>query len=104
MGFVKHDAIIVTSFKKEHAFKAYTMAVKLSLNPSQPRPSQINDYWTFFVPPDGSKSGWPHRDIADKRRETFTEWMHAQELYLEWVHVSYGQDQGDSKVENQSLI
>jgi len=40
--------------------------------------SATNEYYTFFVPPDGSKEGWPESDAGDKSRSAFMDWCDSQ--------------------------
>jgi len=98
MGTVYHDAIIVTSWNPEAISAAQAQAVTLGLNPVGPVRSGVNCYLTLVIPPDGSTLGWPDREVAEKARETFMEWLRTDLIHedgsgpLEWAAVRYGSD------------
>src|SRR4030042_6413996 len=78
MGSMRHHAIIVTSFQGEITDKAYKQAKLIFRDVSQVFISPVNSYFTFFIPPDGSKEGWPESDVGDKQRDTFMDWCDCQ--------------------------
>lgn len=73
-----HNAIIVTSFHKELAEKAKKQADYMFCLKSDLLQSEINDYYTFFIPPDGSEDGSPESDAGVKMRRAFMDWVDAQ--------------------------
>jgi hypothetical protein len=40
--------------------------------------SPMNGFYSFFIPPDGSKDLWPESDHGDGRREKFLRWLGCQ--------------------------
>ena len=98
MGYMRHHAIVVTSWSKKHISKSHRRARAIFEGVSPIITSVVNDYKSFFIPPDGSKSGWADSDQGNDRRDEFIEWME-QEIndidggnYLDWVEVQYGDD------------
>ena len=77
MGYMKHDAIIVTTSDCRPGGLPDIEAFRASL-PEEfrrlvigPIPSAINDYVSYAFLPDGSKDGWPTSDEGDAHREAF---------------------------------
>ncbi|HEV8716163.1 MAG TPA: hypothetical protein VGX03_25475 [Candidatus Binatia bacterium] len=103
MGYMQHHAIIVTSCINEKFSAAYKKAKELFPKVSDPVPSGTNGYYSFFIPPDGSKEGWEASDAGDERRRIFRGWLNSQAYEdgsnsLKWVEVQYGDDEGDNCV------
>lgn len=97
MGHIVHHAIIVTSSREELFDAAYDIARKIFPYVSPIAPSGINAVRSFFIPPDGSQSGWEGSEAGDARRDEFVQWLEAQRHSdrssgLKWVEVSYGED------------
>jgi hypothetical protein len=92
MGFMKHDAIVVTSFQEEHIKSARAEAEDLELVCTDIAASPVNYYFTFLIVPDGSKESWPESRWNDARREEWKLWANKSDLYLDWVHVEFGGD------------
>lgn len=104
MGWDRHHAIVVTAFRESDINSACEMAHTL-FHPNQVSPIQkapINDWWTFFVGPDGSKEGWSDSDAGDEARTTFIGWLRlcesAGDFYVDWAVLQYGDDAGVCKV------
>jgi hypothetical protein len=103
MGYVIHQAIVVTSWEKELREKARAKAVELGMCVSDMTKEVTNGYASFMVAPDGSKEGWSESDEGDTKREMFKRWLDAQRYgdgstSLEWAEVSYGSDDKDARV------
>lgn len=99
MGYMRHHAIVVTSYNVVHLEKAHTMANELFGTLVTPvTPSLINQYSTFFVAPDGSKEGWDESDRFDLLREQYTEWLNRQRFSVRWAVVQYGDDENETKI------
>jgi alpha-glucuronidase len=101
MGYIKHDAIIVTSWDEKLIDKAHEFAKNTGNNVTNIVGPLSNGYCTFTIVPDGSKEGWAHSHEGDAAREKFLTWANEQRYEdnsssLEWVHISYGSD--DAKV------
>lgn len=103
MGYMRHNAIIVTSCL--NIDEAHDKAVELfnSKCVTDICPSIVNGYGTFVVVPDGSKEGWDTSDIFDVMRDKFVGWLKDQ-VYedgsspIDWVEVQYGDDNGVTKI------
>ncbi len=97
MGYIKHDAIIVTAFKRSAIDAAELKAVELSLDVSSVVASKLNGYFSILIAPDGSKEGWTDSDAGDHDREAWKDWARgdARDLGLKWVHVQYAGDDSD---------
>jgi hypothetical protein len=109
MGYIRHHAIIVTSWKDDQLTEAHLKA-RAIFEPQQVTSivaSVVNKYESFMVGTDGSKEGWSDSDEGDKRREQFTRWLDSQ-LYedgsssLSWVEVQYGDDNGVTRIVRDS--
>ena len=98
MGYMRHHAIVVTSFNAMEVKAAQNEAHRLGMSPSSIQASLVNSEKSFFVPPDGSKEGWADSDKGDERRATFTKWLQ-EHSYCEWVEVSFGHEGGTAAVE-----
>lgn len=97
MGYMAHHAIVVTTWKNELIQEAHNRAVSLCMNTSSICQITTNGYYSFFIPTDGSKEGWPESDKGDARRAEFKKWCSEQAYEdgssaLEWVEISYSSD------------
>ncbi len=114
MGYIRHHAILVTSYNKEYAEEAHEKATEIfagtedltagSLLPSPLMVSPANSYYTFVVPPDGSKEGWKTSDRGDECRERFVDWLNEKRYGdssspLDWAVVRYGDEEGHNELE-----
>jgi len=104
MGYMKHHAMVVTSFDEEKLATAHAMAEKLL--PELVTPiieSRINGYQSFFIAPDGSKEAWEESDTGNEQRDQFIEWLNSQRYDdnstpFEWVEFTYSGDDWDAGV------
>lgn len=88
MGLIQHNAIVMTTWRedvKEFVEKALSLGCSI-IGPSD---TQMNDYVTVCIVPDGSKEGWEDSDKGDERRAALHEWL--QSTDLTWVEVSFGE-------------
>lgn len=110
MGYMRHHAIIVTTWHEARAEAARGEAVGVFAGRAPVSPllaSPINGYWSFMVGPDGSKQGWSDSDRGDEARDALVAWLHAQRYEdgssaFSWVEVQYGDDNGDTRVVRDS--
>lgn len=95
MGYIKHDAIVVSSFKKEYTEQAWKMAIKLGLECTEIIISHINSEHSFLIASDGSKEGWEDSEKGDVARESWIQWAkdNKSDILLDWIHVRYGGDE-----------
>ena len=103
MGYMRHHAIIVTSWSDNHIQKARRKALDLHMLITPNIESNINGYQSFFIPPDGSKEGWEESDGGDKKRDQFVEWLNTQRTedggtYLKWAEVQYGDEEDNNLI------
>jgi len=104
MGYMRHNAIVVTSWNTGAIEAAACRARNIGLTVIGPSVELINGYRTILVCPDGSKDGWKESDQGDKRRADFRDWMRAQQYEdgssnLELVEVAYGSDDRTAEIE-----
>jgi hypothetical protein len=100
MGYIAHNFIIVTSWSSDALTAAHAEASRIFPCVSPISPATINNYQSFFIPPDGSKEGWAESDDGDARRCMFREWLHGQQYddgscSLTWCEVRLGEDYDD---------
>ena len=108
MGYDRHHAIVVTAFREEDIVAAHAKALatfhEYQVSPIQKAP--VNDWWTFFVGPDGSKEGWSDSDAGDEARANFVSWIAARYetggFYADWAELQYGDDHGECKIVRHS--
>ena len=97
MGYMRHHAIIVTSWKEELIELAKATADECFPWVSSISPDGVNGYRSFFIPPDGSKEGWDKSDLGDAVRKTFLDWVDKQAHEdgsnpLECIEIAFGRD------------
>jgi hypothetical protein len=111
MGYHRHHAIVVTSYREQYVKAAHADAVSIfdgtACAVSAVTPVAINGYCSFFVAPDGSKEGWGDSDTADRAREDFIAaierrgrtWNDARGFdtgyFVNWAMVEFGGDDED---------
>lgn len=94
MGYIRHDAVIVTAWDAERLAKCVAKADELGLRHTNIVESQINGYASFLIVPDGSKEGWEDSNAGDALRAEWIVWARAnRDLWVDWVLVSYGGDE-----------
>ena len=106
MGYMRHDAIVVTSWHKKYLARGIKKARSLGLFVSNITKEVTNGYRSFLIAPDGSKEGWDTSDAMDCAREAWKEWANGaykKGTYLEWAHVSFaGDEEKDTKIVDQA--
>lgn len=122
MGYMRHHAIVVTTYKSELAAEAHKQATALfqsepgvrAFNGISPADmitpvleSPVNGYCSFAILPDGSKEGWADSDVGDTARAEFVKWLESQRYVdgsspLAWVEVQYGDDEGETRIVGHS--
>jgi len=107
MGYIRHHAIIITSWKEEVS-QAHEEAVKIFGDlVSNIVYSKVNLYASFFIAPDGSKEGWEESHEGDQKRDNYLEWVKAQtwsdgSSWLDYVELFYGDDEGEAEILNHN--
>lgn len=103
MGYIRHNAIIVTSWGEASIHNAAEMAKTMGLQVLGPSEKAINGYRTMIICPDGSKEGWSDSDLFEERRTRFKDWLigHRYEdnsSSFEWAEIAYGRDSGTAEI------
>lgn len=103
MGTMRHNAIVVTSWKAEAIDAAAAEARRIGLTVLGPSPAALNGYRTLLICPDGSNEGWEESNCGDELRKRFREWTRTLRYEdgsspLEWCEVTYGNDDYDAAV------
>lgn len=109
MGYIKHNAIVVTAYNAERAVTALGKACEI-FPPKMVSPlmiSLVNEYYTFFIAPDGSKEGWDTSDEGDEQRRQFIDWIISQSFEdgsnpYAWAKIQYGDEDGEQKLTQAS--
>lgn len=88
MGVINHNAVIATTYGKDHFDKMKAWIDQLRLEPSTGGldlkrlfvfgPGIVNDYHTIVLLPDGSKEGWPESEKGDNLRKLFIDRLNAE--------------------------
>ena len=97
MGYMRHDAIVVTSWNSEAIVAAGDEARELGLDVLGPSSIATNGIRTMLVCPDGSKEGWEESADGDRKRERFLAYLNSIRYEdgsscLTWVANSYSSD------------
>lgn len=102
MGYLRHEAMIVSDWHAEDVYKAHEAASVIfnaigmgSMVGGVVRHA-INGGAAFFIAPDGSKEGWGHSDDGDKARKELIACL--KDLSVDWVLVLLGGDDGEYRV------
>lgn len=103
MGYMRHNAIVVTSWKEEAIKNAAAMAEKIGLRVLSQSEEVMNGYRSLLVCPDGSKEGWEESDRGEEKRGEFKKWLNEQRYEdgssaLEWVEIAYGSDDATAEI------
>jgi hypothetical protein len=100
MGYMKHNAIIVTSWDKDKMDKAYAKAKEtLGALVSPIIEGVVNSQYSFFVAPDGSKEGWAESNEYDEKRKDFLDWLIPNKCMVSYIEVRFGGDD-----EHESIV
>lgn len=98
MGYMRHHALIITSWDEDKIKEAHKRAETLFHVVSPVLNSTANGYLSFFIPPDGSKEGWADSNAGDMQRDGMIQWLNEQahddgSTCFDWVEVQYGDDE-----------
>lgn len=111
MGYIIHHTIVVTGWDEDtiekargHAIKSFERAFEDSVtNSAESLVSPIvtsicNRYCSFFIAPDGSKSGWEASDAGDYARSLIC--LYLKENDIDFISVAFGGDVNDAFIED----
>ena len=107
MGYVKHHAIVVTSWNDKLIEAAHAKAVEFCVSVTNLTAPATNGQRSFLVAPDGSKEGWLESDHGDATRDLFVRWLDDQRYddgstSLSWAEVVLGCDDQEAHVERHA--
>ncbi len=97
MGFIRHNAIVVTYWKREDVEKAHAKAKALGMQVTEILVTTVNSYASFLIGPDGSKEGWDESNEGNRRRAVF--FQEIRGMYIDAVEINYGGDGGPAFIE-----
>lgn len=106
MGYIKHNAIVVTHWQKEKMEEAREKAIEIFGGTfkdewgvrdgkcliSELMEGVTNGQFTFFLAPDGSKEGWATSKNGDTARQAFLNWLRDADNYVDYIEVQFGGD------------
>jgi hypothetical protein len=103
MGYIRHNAIVVTSWHSDATKAAAQQARDIGLLVLGPSDKAVNGYSTMLACPDGSKEGWIESNTGDRQRKAFRDWLETQRFEdrssnLEWVEIAYGSDDREATI------
>lgn len=103
MGYMRHHAIIATSWDQELLKKAHDKAMEIFNQVAPITPIATNGYVSFLVAPDGSKEGWTESEMGDDKRNEFIEWIETHRysdgsISIDYVEIQFGDDDGETKI------
>lgn len=109
MGYTRHHAIIVTSYRPDVIDSAHSKATAIFGIVSAILKSRHEVYYSFFIPPDGGNDGGEWSDGGDALRDQFVDWLNGQRFEdgsnpLAWVEVQYHDDEGVNKVTRHEAL
>ena len=112
MGYMRDHAIVVVCSYGDHLAKAHAEASRIfdaateagGIAPSAITPEAVNGSQAFFIPPDGSKEGWPESDAGDDRRAKFIAYLNSTKYEdgsspLKWVEMRVSDDDNQLTIE-----
>jgi len=88
MSHVQHNVICFTCFEKEKTVECRHRLIEIGLDVTDISVSSVNEYFTFFTVPSGSKAGWPPAEEHMRKIEMAKE-----------VIKSYDYDDGSSSID-----
>jgi hypothetical protein len=109
MGYMAHNAIVVTSWNEDLIQEAAREATSLGLQILGPSEEVVNGYRSILICPDGSKEGWDDSNDGDSRRESFRAWLNSKRYEdgstpLDWVEIRYGPDDNEAEIVASNTI
>lgn len=103
MGYMKHNAVVVTNWDEKELKAAHQKAkevfadAKFNFKNGERLVSEIvygivNSQCSFFIAPDGSKEGWGDSTNGDEARKEFQDWLLKNENFSDYIEVRFGGD------------
>lgn len=103
MGYIRHIAIIVTTWSEPEIEKVTQKAEDIFPDTSKVFTSRVNSYYTLFIPPDGSKLFWEDSDNGIKERDEFIKFLQNETEYCAWVEVQYGDEERNDGIQRSYI-
>ena len=106
MGYIKHHAIIITTWDDKTLAKIYKHLVPIfGKRISKIIKSDINGFVSLFIAPDGSKEDWPESDKGDKDRAKLIRYLNTFAYEdgsnaIKYVEISYDEEREAQIVNN----
>jgi spore cortex formation protein SpoVR/YcgB (stage V sporulation) len=108
MGYIRHHAVVITSWDRTLLEIIRDEAQKLC--PGQVSnivKSSINAYESFFIGPDGSKEGWKQSDAGDEKREKIVDLIDSVAYSdgsnaVSYAELFYSDDEGKAEIVNHN--
>lgn len=106
MGYIKHNAVVCTTYSKEYAVQANKKAkeifekyeVGFEKLVSEILEYVINTGYSFFIAPDGSKEGWETSNKCNDARKEFLNWIEESNNHCDFIEVTFGGDDKFSEI------
>ena len=103
MGYMKHDAIVISSWDNEAIKEAADMAREYGLEVLGPSTTVTNGIRTLLICPDGSKEGWEESNAFDIKRASYLAYLNSiryddNSSCLSWVAISYSNDDREALI------
>jgi hypothetical protein len=107
MGYIRHHAIIATSYDDKIITKVHARACELFVNIGDIIKSPVNGYCSVFIPPDGSKEGWIASKNGEISRRELIQFMEEfryddGSMPITWVYVQYGDENRETLIVDHS--
>ena len=96
MGYTRHHAIIVTTWRRPVACQLVREFRKFGLPVTEPVESVRNTDYTFLIGPDGSKEGWETSTRFDMLRDEAVRVLKV--AGVTWAEIQYYDEEGDVRV------
>lgn len=104
MGYLKHNAIVVTSWDQKSMKTAHDKAVEiLGALVSPLINGVVNSQISFFVAPDGSKEGWSDSNKYDEKRSQYLDWL-IENCIVSYIEVRFGGDDDHESILRSTAI
>lgn len=96
MGYFRRHTIVVSDSIKSNIELAHVKALDYFSNRmvSNILNAPINEFYSFFIGPDGSKEGWDESNNYDELRDEYINWLKSNNMCMDWVYLQYGDDDG----------
>lgn len=80
MGYIRHNALIVIGDGYEEAYQKFNQVYEKAKELFGPLVTnvihtEVNNYFSFMIAPDGSKEGWDLSDHYDEKRKQLSDYI-----------------------------